>query len=114
MLTEAARPVMSPAAGFHPDQHGGQLGNKGHQSMAGQALAKDNLSRVVHSHHVKNALGDVDPKYAHLLLHWTRLLWLNGFIDLELILAHRSRSAQGRVHVITTVKCLLVFIPYME
>ena len=36
-------------------------------------------------------------------LYWTRLLWLNGFTDLlELIVAHRSRSAQGRVHFITT------------
>jgi hypothetical protein len=30
------------------------------------------------------------------------VLWLHEFTDLELILAHRSRSAQGRVHFITT------------
>jgi hypothetical protein len=35
----------------------------------------------------------------------TRFLWLNGFSGLELIVAHRSRSAQGRVHFITTVSC---------
>src|SRR6266849_6796647 len=38
----------------------------------------------------------------HLVLHGTRLLWLYGFTDRELIVAHRSRSAQGRVHFITT------------
>src|SRR6266851_6590925 len=31
---------------------------------------------------------------------------LNGFTDRELIVAHRSRSAQGRVHFITTLSCL--------
>src|ERR687893_610078 len=51
---------------------------------------------------MKHSLGDVDPKYANLLLHWTRLLWLNGFIGFELIVAHRSRSAQGRAHFIMT------------
>jgi hypothetical protein len=38
----------------------------------------------------------------HLVFHWTRLLWLNRFTDRERIVAHRSRSAQGRVHFITT------------
>src|SRR5262249_54759942 len=46
--------------------------------------------------------GDIDPKDVHLLLHWTRLLWLNGFTDREPIVAYCSRSAQGRVHFITT------------
>jgi len=39
----------------------------------------------------------------YLWFHWTRLLWLNGFTDRALIVAHRSRSAQGRVHFITTM-----------
>lgn len=30
------------------------------------------------------------------------VLLLYGFTDLERIMAHRSRSAQGRVHLITT------------
>jgi hypothetical protein len=48
-------------------------------------------------------VGDVDPEDIHLLLHGTRLLWLNGFTDLlELIVTHCRRSAQGRVHFITT------------
>jgi hypothetical protein len=51
---------------------------------------------------VKHALCNVDPEYAHLWFHWTRLLWLYGFTDRELIVAHCSRSAQGRVHFITT------------
>jgi hypothetical protein len=35
-------------------------------------------------------------------LTWTRLLWLHEFSDRELIVAHCRRSAQGRVHFITT------------
>jgi hypothetical protein len=36
------------------------------------------------------------------IFHWTRLLWLNEFTDRELIVAHCSRSARGRVRFITT------------
>jgi len=36
------------------------------------------------------------------MFHWTRLLWLNEFTDRELIVAHCSRSARGRVRFITT------------
>src|SRR5882762_5199954 len=70
--------------------------------MPGQALAQDDLSPLIHSHRVKHALCNVDPEYAHLWFHWTRLLWLYGFTDRELMVAHCSRSAQGRVHFITT------------
>ena len=71
--------------------------------MPGQALAQDDLPRVIHPHRVKHVLCNIDPEDIHLLLHWTRLLWLNGFTDLlELIVAHCRRSAQGRVHFITT------------
>src|SRR6266571_7894184 len=75
---------------------------KGHQVMPGSTLAKHDLSRVIHPHRVKHTFCDLDPEYTHLLLHWTRLLWLHGFTDFEIIVAHRSRSAQGRVHFITT------------
>jgi hypothetical protein len=75
---------------------------KGHQVMPGSTLAKHDLSRVIHPHRVKHTFCDIDPEYTHLLLHWTRLLWLHGFTDFEIIVAHRSRSAQGRVHFITT------------
>jgi hypothetical protein len=44
----------------------------------------------------------------HLVLHGTRLLWLYGFTNRELIVAHRSRSAQGRVHFITTLFLFIV------
>src|SRR4029453_17388073 len=70
--------------------------------MAGQALAIHDVAPVIHSHHVKHALGDIDPEDVHFLLHWTRLLWLNRFTDCELIVAHCHRSAQGRGHFITT------------
>jgi hypothetical protein len=101
-LAEASRPVMRAATGFHTDEHRRELRYKGHQVMPGQALAQDDLSRVIHPHRVKHALCDIDPEDVHLLLHWTRLLWLNGFTDLALIVAHCSRSAQGWVHFITT------------
>src|SRR4029453_9552291 len=74
--------------------------------MSGQALAIHDVTPVIHPHRVKYTFGDIDPEDVHLLLHWTRLLWLNGFTDLELIVAHCSRSAQGRVHFITTT-CFL-------
>jgi hypothetical protein len=57
---------------------------------------------LIHPHKVKHLFCNVDTDDAKLLLHGTRLLWLNGFTGLELIVAHRSRSAQGRVHFITT------------
>src|SRR6516164_4735841 len=71
--------------------------------MAGQALTTHDVASVIHSHRVKHALCDIDPEDIHFLLHWTRLLWLNGFTDLELIVAHCRRSAQGRVHFIMTI-----------
>src|SRR5215510_9899320 len=70
--------------------------------MPGQALAQDDLAPLIHAHRVKHALCNVDSEYAHLWFHWTRLLWLYGFTDRALIVAHCSRSAQGRVHFITT------------
>src|SRR6266446_9851105 len=76
---------------------------KGHQVMPRQALAKHDLPRVIHPHRVKHVLCEIDPEDGHLLLHGTHLLWLNGFPNLlELIVAHCRRSAQGRVHFITT------------
>jgi enamine deaminase RidA (YjgF/YER057c/UK114 family) len=53
----------------------------------------------------------VDPKYAHRWFHETRLLWLHGCTDCALIVAHRSRSAQGRVHFITTRRITLCSTP---
>src|SRR5215813_6490545 len=100
MLAEAPGPVMRPAAGFHADEYRWQLRYKGHQVMPRQALAQDDLAPLIHSHRVKHALCNVDPKYAHRCFHETRLLWLYGCTDCALIVAHRSRSAQGRVHFI--------------
>src|SRR3989442_2654997 len=71
--------------------------------MPRHALAKHDLPRVIHPHRVKHVLCEIDPEDGHLLLHGTHLLWLNGFPNLlELIVAHCRRSAQGRVHFITT------------
>jgi hypothetical protein len=70
---------------------------------------------VVHPHCVKHALCDIDPEDVHFVLHGTRLLWLNGFTALELIVAHCHRSAQGRVHFITTqYKLLLVYYTFVQ
>src|SRR5262247_2992705 len=68
--------------------------------MPRQALAPDDLAPLIHTHRVKHALCNVDPQYAHRWFHETRLLWLYGCTDCALIVAHRSRSAQGRVHFI--------------
>src|SRR5437870_3685075 len=100
--TEASRPVMRAATGFYADAYRGQLREKGYQVMSGHALAIHDVAPVIHSHRVKYVLGDIDPEDVHLVLHGTRLLWLYGFTALELIVAHCSRSAQGRVHFITT------------
>ena len=72
--------------------------------MPGQALAIHDVAPLIHAHRVKHALGDIDSEDVHLLLHGTRLLWLYGFTDRALIVAHRSRSAQGRVHFINAVQ----------
>src|SRR5215510_126013 len=95
MFAKASRPVMCPATGFHADEHRGQLRSTGYQVMPGQALAQDDLAPLIHAHHVKHALCTVDPEDVHLWLHWTRLLWLYEFTALALIVAHRSRAAQG-------------------
>src|SRR5919197_302218 len=76
--------------------------------MPGQALAIHDFTCVIHAYRVKHALGDIDPEDVYLMLHGTRLLWLNRFTDRELIVAHCRRSAQGRVHFITTEKCTVV------
>src|SRR5215471_13237842 len=106
MLAEAPSPVMRPAAGFQADEYWRQLRYKGHQVMPRQALAQDDLAPLIHSHRVKHALCNVDPKYAHRWFHETRLLWLYGCTDCALIVAHRSRSAQGRVHFINAIPAL--------
>src|SRR5262249_19328556 len=94
--TEAARPIMGAATGFDADAYRGQLRDTGHEVMSGQALAIHDVTPVIHPHRVKHALGDIDPEDVHLVLHGTRLLWLNGFTDRALIVAYYSRSAQGR------------------
>src|SRR5262249_9943875 len=42
---------------------------------------------------------------AHRWFHETRLLWLYGCTECARIVAHRSRSAQGRVHFINARRC---------
>src|SRR5215471_16464025 len=51
--------------------------------MPGQALAKHDLAPLIHPYRVKHPLRDVNPEYAHLLFHGTRLLWRHGFIGLR-------------------------------
>src|SRR5205809_787687 len=81
--------------------------------MSRQALAKHDLPRVIHPHRVKHVLCEIDPEDGYLLLHGTHLLWLNGFPNLlELIVAHCRRSAQGRVHFITTRNSRISAVPW--
>src|SRR5262249_38353287 len=102
VLAKAARPVMGATAGFHPNARRGKLRDKGHYLRAIEPFAYQNCAVLIHTHEVKHLFCNVDADDAKLL-HGTRLLWLNGFTSLEIILAHCSRSAQGRVHFITTV-----------
>jgi len=67
---------------------GGELRDKGHHLSAIEPFAHQNRALLIHTHQVKYLFGNVDADYANLLLHGTRLLWLNGFIGLELIVAH--------------------------
>src|SRR4029453_87382 len=69
--------------------------HKGPQVMPGQALAHDDVAALMHPDTVKDSLCDGDSQSAHRALHRTRLLWLNAFTRLEILLAHGSRSAQG-------------------
>src|SRR5262249_61785860 len=109
MGAKASRPIMRATAGFDADEHRRQLRDTGHQVMPGQALAIHDVAPVIHPHRVKHALCDIDSEDVHLVLHGTRLLWLYGFTARALIVAHRSRSAQGRVPFITT---RLIFFLY--
>jgi hypothetical protein len=73
---------------------GGELGDKGHHLRAIEPFADQNRAVLIHPHEVKHLFCNVDADDAQLL-HGTRLLWLNGFTGLEIILAYCSRSAQG-------------------
>jgi hypothetical protein len=66
----------------------GQCGDEGHQGIAGEAFAQDDLAPLIHPNNVKEPLCDVNSEYAHMGFHRTRLLWLHGFTGLEIILAH--------------------------
>ena len=88
MGTESSSPVMRPATGLQTAEHRGQCGDEGHQGITGEAFAQDDLALLIHPDNVKEPLCDVNAEYANLVFHWTRLLWLNGFTGLEIILAH--------------------------
>jgi hypothetical protein len=60
MCTEAARPVMRAATGLHTDEHWGQCGDEGHQGIAGETLAQDDLAPLIHPNHVKEPLCNVN------------------------------------------------------
>jgi hypothetical protein len=102
---EASRPVMHAATSFYPDEHRGQLGNKGYQVVPGQALAKHDLAPFIHPYCVKQALAMSIPRT--LISCFIGLVSCGDMVlsDSEIIVAHRSRSAQGRVHFITTTRC---------
>ena len=103
MGAKASRPVMSPTAGFHANERRGELRDKGHHLRTIKPFAHQNRAVLIHPHEVKHLFCNVDTDDAKLLLHGTRLLWLNGFTHREPIVAHCRRSAQGRVHFIMIV-----------
>ena len=92
--SKAARPGMGATAGFHPHKRRGERRDTGHHLRAIEPFADQNRPVLIHPHEGKPLFGNVDADDAKLL-HRTRLLWLNDFTRLEIILAHCSRSAQG-------------------
>jgi hypothetical protein len=96
MATKRACPTMCAAAGFHTDDHRGQLRDTRQQRLPRQAFSEDDVASVIHPHQVKNPLCKVHPSYAKLLFHRTDLL-LCGRIapNPAIMLAHRSRSAKA-------------------
>ena len=94
MRAEAACPRMRAATRFPADDRWGALRDNRQQRLSRQAFAQYHMPVLVHPHQVKNPFCQVDPRYARILVHWTRLL-LCGMISphSDIILAHRSRSA---------------------
>ena len=85
-------------------RHWGQLGNKGHQGMACQPLAPQNLAGGVSPHKVKDFFGQIDGDKTQFLLHGTRPP--RGYVMIsfaDLSVADYRRSAQGRVHFINAL-----------
>jgi hypothetical protein len=95
---------MRAATGFDTDAYWGQLRNKGHQGMACQPLAPQNLAGGVRPHKVKDFFGQIDGDKAQFLLHETRPP--SGYLLVsfpDCIVAYQSRSAQGRVHFMNAI-----------
>jgi hypothetical protein len=91
---QAARPVMGATAGFQTHARRGELRDTGHHLRAIEPFAYPHRAVLIHPYEVQHLFchGDTDDAK---LLHGTRLLWLNDFTCLDIILAHCSRSAQG-------------------
>src|SRR5262249_56648649 len=80
---QVPRPIMGTTARFHANSDGPQVSHQGKHLAPTAAFAHDDLPALIHAHQVKHALCDIDPNDAHILLHGTRLLWLNGGDDLS-------------------------------
>jgi hypothetical protein len=59
-FTASSSPVMRPATGLHTDEHWGQCSDEGHQGIAGEAFAQDDLAPLIHPDHVKEPLCDIN------------------------------------------------------
>jgi len=77
--------------------------------MPRHALAKHDLARLIHAHRVKHVLCDIDPEERSSPASLDSPPVAQWFTALELIVAHCSRSAQGRVHFITTANPIAPF-----
>ena len=85
----------------YTDEDRRQLRQKGHQGMACEPLAPQNLPGGVSPHEVKDFFGQIDGDGAELLLHGTRPPRGSRMISCtDIIVADHSRSTQGRVHFI--------------
>jgi pimeloyl-ACP methyl ester carboxylesterase len=86
----------APPTGFHANERGGQLCDKRHHLRAIEPFVHYNRAVGICANEVKHLFGKINTEYAQRLCHGTRLLLVNDCIRLrEIILAHRSRSAQG-------------------
>lgn len=65
---QRARPIMGPAAGFHPHHGAGAVGKPGQHLFPSQLPAFYHLPRLVLHVHFKHILRNVDPNHGTLHL----------------------------------------------
>jgi hypothetical protein len=98
----ASRPLRRAPTGFEAAAPRRRRRETGPPGIPGHARASHPGAPVLPPHRVQHARGESDAEDGPLVRPGTRLLWLSGCTDRARRVAHRRRSAQGRVHFITT------------